>query len=120
MWLACLLLLSLNILIRARQTKRKAAERAWLSLQRLHQQQKDSFKPSGVTLWTKGREWVDLQWRLCTLHYGQRGEQFMQIQGSQVYTASREDETIHNCDVDRRMFRHPVGSLAAIYIAVFP
>lgn len=43
----------------------------------------------------------------------------MQIQGSQVYTASREDEIIHNCNIERRIFHHPVGSLVAIYIAVF-
>lgn len=54
-------------------------------------------------LWTKGREWVDLQWRLCTPHSGQKGEQ---TQGSHVYTASREDEIIRNCNIERRMFRH--------------
>lgn len=62
--------------------------------------------PSATTLATERLLSKAFRWRLRTLHSGQRGEQLMQTQGSHVYTASREDEIIHNCNIERRMFRH--------------
>lgn len=53
-------------------------------------------------LWTKGREWVDLSGG-CAHPLWTKGRA---DPGSHVYTASREDEIIHNCNIERRMFHH--------------